>query len=107
MEYKVEIGGKVITLFHDNMDESINVDDLTKIDSSNLYGEAVTISAAMNRIGLLKAELESHLAESKLDLRIFEADFVAKKRKEAANNGNQFTLRGGNEDVKITQTEKA
>ena len=107
MEYKVEIGGKVITLFHDNMDESINVDDLTKIDSSNLYGEAVTISAAMNRIGLLKAELESHLAESKLDLRIFEADFVAKKRKEAANNGNQFTLRVGNEDVKIKQTEKA
>lgn len=107
MEYKIELGGKIITLFHENIDSTINVDDLTKIDSSNLYGEAVTISAAMNRIGLLKAELEHSLSDAKLDLRIFEADFIAKKRKEAANNGNQFTLRVGNEDVKIKLTEKA
>ena len=107
MEYKIEIGNKIVTLIHDNIDETINVDDLTKIDPSNLYGEAVTISAAMNRVGLLKADLQSMLDEKKLELRVFEADFISKKRKEAVNNHGKFTLRVGNDDIEIKSTEKA
>ena len=40
MEYKINLGGQEITLYHDNMDSSINVDDLTKIDVGNIYGDA-------------------------------------------------------------------
>ena len=70
MEYKINVGGQEITLYHDNMDSSINVDDLTKIDVGNIYGDAVTISAAVNRIGLIKAEVEALVGETKLEYKI-------------------------------------
>jgi len=107
MEYKINVGGQEITLYHDNMDSSINVDDLTKIDVGNIYGDAVTISAAVNRIGLIKAEVEALVGETKLDYKIYEGQFKAKLRKQAANNGGFYTIRIDNEDVKIKATEKA
>ena len=107
MEYKINVGGQEITLYHDNMDSSINVDDLTKIDVGNIYGDAVTISAAVNRIGLIKAEVEALVGETKLEYKIYEGQFKAKLRKQAANNAGFYTIRIGNEDVKIKATEKA
>ena len=107
MEYKINLGGRVITLVHENFEESIDVDSLTKIDHSNLYGEAVTMPAAMNRVGLLKADLQGHMDKAKLNLKIFEADYVAKKRAEASNNGGKFKIRVNNNDVEVKLTEKA
>jgi len=107
MEYKINIGGQDIVLYHDSMDSSINVDDLTKIDVGNIYGDAVTISAAVNRIGLIKAEVEALVGETKLEYKIYEGQFKAKLRKQAANNGGFYTIRIDNEDVKIKATEKA
>ena len=107
MEYKINVGGQEITLYHDNMDSSINVDDLTKIDVANIYGDAVTISAAVNRIGLIKAEVEALVGETKLEYKIYEGQFKAKLRKQAANNAGFYTIRIGNDDVKIKATEKA
>lgn len=107
MEYKINVGGQEITLYHDNMDSSINVDDLTKIDVGNIYGDAVTISAAVNRIGLIKAEVEALVGETKLEYKIYEGQFKAKLRKQAANNAGFYTIRIGNDDVKIKATEKA
>ena len=89
------------------MDSSINVDDLTKIDVGNIYGDAVTISAAVNRIGLIKAEVEALVGETKLEYKIYEGQFKAKLRKQAANNGGFYTIRIDNDDVKIKATEKA
>lgn len=107
MEYKINVGGQEITLYHDNMDSSINVDDLTKIDVGNIYGDAVTISAAVNRIGLIKAEVEALVGETKLEYKIYEGQFKAKLRKQAANSAGFYTIRIGNDDVKIKATEKA
>tara|TARA_R110002124_G_scaffold27244_3_gene97321 strand:- start:3753 stop:4286 length:534 start_codon:yes stop_codon:yes gene_type:complete len=107
MEYKIRVGEQSITLFHENLDGSINVDDLTKIDVGNIYGDAVTISAAVNRIGLIKAEVEALMGETKLSYKIYEGTFKAKLRKQAANNSGFYTVRIGNEDVKIKATEKA
>ena len=86
MEYKIQIGEQEITLFHDNMDASINVDDLTKIDVGNIYGDAVTISSAVNRIGLIKAEVEALMGDTRLEKALetcFETDleWIALKRK--------------------------
>ena len=107
MEYNIRVGEQSITLFRENLDGSINVDDLTKIDVGNIYGDAVTISAAVNRIGLIKAEVEALMGETKLSYKIYEGTFKAKLRKQAANNSGFYTVRIGNEDVKIKATEKA
>ncbi len=107
MEYKIHIGNSPITLVHDNLDSTINVDDLTKIDTSNIFGEATTISAAVNRIGLLRSEVEARMSETRLAYKIFEGDFKAKLRKQAANNSGFYTQRVDNEDIKIKATESA
>lgn len=107
MKYTIHVGDQPIVLEHDNLDSNINVDDLTKIDTGNIYGEHVTISVAVNRIGLLKAEVERRMAEAKLALKIFEGRYKAKLRKEAANNSGFYTMRVDNEAVKVKLTEKA
>jgi len=107
MEYKMSLGGKPITLVHDDLDSSINVDNLTKIDTSNIFGEHVTISAAVNRIGLLKAEVQKIMAEAKLDLKMYEGNYKAKLRKQAANNAGKYMIRVGNEDVAVKLTESS
>ena len=107
MKYPIQIGEKTIILEHDNLDGVINVDDLTKIDTGNIYGEAVTISAAVNRIGLLKAEVEGLMAETRLEYKIFEGNYKARLRKQAAENSGFFTMRVDNADVKVKATEKA
>lgn len=108
MKYQVQIGeGKTITLEHDNIEDTVNVDDLTKIDVGNIFGEVVTAPAAANRIGMLKAEVEESLSLIKLDLKVIESNIRAEKRKEAGNNSGSFTIKVGNEDVKVKLTEKA
>lgn len=105
MKYTIHVGNNPITLEHDDLESTINVDDLTIIDTSNIFGEAVTISAAVNRIGLLKSEVEAKMAETKLEYKIYEGEFKAKLRRQAANNGNFYTIRVENEDVKIKLSE--
>ena len=105
MKYTIHVGDNPITLEHDDLDSTINVDDLTIIDTSNIFGEAVTISAAVNRVGLLKSEVEANMAHAKLNYKIYEGEFKAKLRRQAANNGNFYMIRVGNEDVKIKLSE--
>jgi len=107
MKYKIHVGDNPITFEHDNLDSNINVDDLTKIDTSNLFGEAVTISAAVNRIGLLRSEVEGLMAETKLECKIYEGKVIAQKRKQAMENSGFFTIRVDNSDVKVKATQGA
>lgn len=105
MQYTIHVGGNPIVLEHDNLESTINVDDLTIIDTSNIFGEAVTISAAVNRIGLLKSEVEAQMATAKLEYKIYEGTFKSKLRKQAANNSGFYTIRIDNEDVRVKATE--
>jgi len=107
MKYTIHIGNEPITLEHDSLDRSINVDDLTIIDTGNIFGEHVTISAAVNRIGLIKAEVEARMAITKMDYKIYEGNYKAKLRKQAANNSGFYTVRVENEDVKVKITQGA
>jgi hypothetical protein len=105
MKYTIHIGNKPIVLEHGDFDDHINVDDLTKIDTSNLFGEAVTISAAANRVGLLKAEVGALMAESKLEYKLYEGNFKADLRRQAASNSGFYMMRVENEDVKVKLSE--
>jgi len=105
----VHIGEKVITLIFEDFDENINVDELTKIDYSNLYGEAVTISALLNKIGILKADVEEALEKSKIYLSVYEATCRKNFRREAAENAGKCKIKDPmtEKDDWIKLTEKS
>ncbi len=107
MKYTVHIGNKPIVLEHQDIAGNINVDDLTIINTGNIYGEMVTMSPAVNQIGLLRAEVEKTVADSKLELKFYEGKFKEKLRKQAANNSGYYTIRVDNEDVRVKISEKA
>lgn len=107
MKYTVHVGTHPITLEHENISKELNVDDLTKIDVGNIFGEIVTTPTITNRIGMLKAEVEHTLSTAKLDLKLLETKIRNEKRSEAADNGGHFTTRVGEKDVKVKLTEKA
>lgn len=89
----IHIGDKIITLKFEDFDAEINVDDLTRIDYSNLYGEAVTVSAVLNKIGLLKADVEEALEISKISLNVYEATLRKNFRREAAENAGKCKIK--------------
>lgn len=71
----------IITLYFEDFDDEIDIDQLTSIDWTNLYAEIITIPALMNRVGLWKAEAENAYAEFKLDYEVFKAETAKKARK--------------------------
>lgn len=70
---KIPIGDKIIVLKYLDFDTDVDLDAVTKIDYSNLYGEIVTISSLLNRIGILRADVENIYNDFKLELEIFES----------------------------------
>jgi hypothetical protein len=65
---------KFINLKFTELDTDSDLDDLTKIHYENIIGEIVTISTILNKIGLMKAEVDNRFAESKLDFEIFKSN---------------------------------
>lgn len=88
MEKKIiNIGEKSYRLIFDQFDDSeVDIDELLKIDYSNLIGEIVTFPVIVNRFGLLLAECESKLSEAKLNLDVLEAKIKERLRKELVDD---------------------
>lgn len=107
MQYPVRIGDQTIFLEHEDFDQNIDVDELTTIDTGNLFGEAVTISASTNRIGMLKSACEGNMNLAKLNVKIYEGQFRSRLRKEASKNAGFYTIEVDGEKVKVKLTEKA
>lgn len=105
MQQEIRIGEKILTLEFGELDDIINVDDLTKIDTSNIFGEAVTISAAVNRVGLMMSEVGANLASNKLDLKLYENDFRNKLRAQASKNAGSYKIIVDGEEVSVKLTE--
>lgn len=101
MKTVIHIEDQVIHLVTADFDSEIDVDEITSIDYSNLFGEAVTVSALMNKIGILKARAEAIYAEKKLEFDIYEATQRKRIRREAAMNEGKFKIEG--EFIKLTE----
>ena len=55
MRKNITIGDKVYQLQFDDFDEEMDIDNLLRIDHSNLVGEMVTFPVFVNRFGNLLA----------------------------------------------------
>jgi hypothetical protein len=103
MDILVHFNETPVTLVTNGFEDSVDIDRLTSIDYSNLYGEAVTVSALLNKVGLLRAEAEKKVSECKLEKDVYEAQTKKEWRREANRNGGKFTI----EDEEIKLSEKA
>lgn len=101
MRTVIHIDNQPLELIMADFDSEINVDEITSIDYSNLFGEAVTISTLLNRIGILKARAEAIYAEKKLEFDIYEATQRKRLRREAAMNSNYFKV--DDQQIKLTE----
>jgi len=93
-----------IELHFDQFDAVVDIDDLTKIDYSNLYGELLTVPALMNRVGLWKAEADNAVAEARLNRDITRAQLSQKYRnslvkKDTYANGKERVKYPSNDEV--------
>lgn len=73
MKKIINVGGQTLAIVYEEFDEKVDLDNLLKIDYSNLMGEIITFPIIVNRFGLLLADAESAVAEAKLTLEIYEA----------------------------------
>lgn len=101
MNTLVHIGNRPVVLISQDTEESIDVDSLCRIDHSNLYGEIVTVSALLNKIGIWKSEAEAMYSRSKLQCDIYESNFRKDIRVEA--NKNQGKFKFGDDYIKLTE----
>lgn len=96
----INVGGSTYTLKIETFDEEVDIDDLLKIDYSNIVGEMVTFPVIVNRVGIMLAEAESSVSEKKLNLEVFEAKTKERLRTELAEtNGKAPTVEALNNAV--------
>ena len=108
----VHLTSSVLTLSFEMMEGDINVDDLTKIHYENLFGELVTVSALLNKIGLIRAEAEEILSLKKLEVEVYSAEANRRLRREIVENGGKIRIVEKNQgvivsDVLVKATEDA
>lgn len=101
MNILIEIEDKNIVLSYSDKEETIDLDSITSIDHSNLYGEAVTISALLNKVGSWKCEYDKKVKEAKLCCDVYVSRFKKDLRKKAVCNNGRIETEDG--EVKLTE----
>jgi predicted transcriptional regulator len=91
MKTVVHLDGNPVVLKFKGFEDEVDVDELLKIDYSNLYGEAVTIAPLFNHVGILKASSEKKVNERKMELEVFESELDKRLRDEAAATSQKIT----------------
>lgn len=89
---KIHLSDKIIELRYTPFDSDVDVDLLTRIDYENITGEVVTVSSLLNRVGMLKAEIDNRFSEEKLALDIYEAGLRKMFRSNATADGKKITI---------------
>ena len=84
MEEKIVVdfgGNKKWILKIQEFNSEIDLDNITKIDYTNIYAELITISTLLNKVGFLKAEADHGYAYEKLSCEIYQAKMSEHYRK--------------------------
>ena len=75
-----------LVLKYEKFEETIDVDDLTRIHYENLFGEVVSVSALLNRVGILKAEAEAYYERKNSKLTFMKANLRKRWRREVKHD---------------------
>ena len=102
MKKIVHIGENDIVLISKDIIDELDMDQITSIDHSNLYGEIVTCSVLLNKIGLLKAEVEAQYNYDKMNYEIYESKLRESLRRESILNGGKVQTSNGS--IKLTES---
>lgn len=70
----IEVGKSIYHLKSTPFDPEFDLDELTKIHYDNLVGEILTIATLMNKVGILKADVDNEFREQALKVKILEAE---------------------------------
>lgn len=97
----IHTDSSVIEVKFSKLPDNFDADEVLRIDYANIYGEKVTISTLVNKLGLL-VELASFQKKSKdLEFKIYDAEKRKELRRQAVDNGGKFQV--GEEWVKMTK----
>jgi len=87
----IEVGKNIYHLKSTPFDPEIDMDDLTRIHYDNLVGEVLTIATLMNKVGLLKADVDNEYREQALKVKILEAERSEYYREGLSTNDGKKT----------------
>lgn len=77
----IQFKEKAVALKITEFDTDIDTEQLLKIDYSNIIGEILTFPVIINRIGILRAELQNRLNTEKFDCEVYKAKISEMFRK--------------------------
>lgn len=86
---KIPIGDKIISLKVQEFDTDVKVDDILRIDYANIMGEILTFPVLLNRIGLMRADVEEWVSKQKMEVEIKEATLREYYRKKLTRIENE------------------
>lgn len=78
--HQIAIGDKIVTIQIKDFDADIDAESTLQIDYNNIIGDIITFPVIFNRLSLLRADMESIVATSKLEMSIFEAKTAERVR---------------------------
>lgn len=70
----IHLHEKIAAITPIGWDYDFNPDEIFKINPFNIFGEVITISVLVNRLGVLAAEMKSYVKRKKIDLELKEAE---------------------------------
>ena len=100
---KIPLNDKIVILTLQEFDTDINTEEILQIDYSNILGEVLTFPVILNRIGILRAELENRLSDLEFDLKVYGAKLGEMFRK---NKSKTETDSGGNKKIKAPTVQE-
>lgn len=101
-DIKISLESSIVRIKYEGLSE-IDSESLTSIHYENLYGELVTISTLLNRVGILKAEMDNRLREEKLDYEVYEAQTRQLFRNNAVAEGKKLTVQETEDMITLDQ----
>ena len=92
---KITIGNQVVTLIYDLFDVETDLEQLLKIDYSNVVGELITFPVVFNRLAIMRAEMTNAVNEAKFNLDVYTSQMNKYYRKQMKGQ----TSRGPSKEV--------